>query len=81
MSKEYKIIFDMPNPYNYAKFLITLPSPIKKPEYQEIYNYSIDDYGFYFIDWLVDKKTFSYAFKLFVDEALSHSQSVKIEKL
>ena len=51
------------------------------PGLREIYNYSVLDDGFYFVDHLVDPKTAGMAFKLFVDEALSHSQEVTIEEI
>ena len=80
MSKEYKIKWDVPKSYNPARILNQLPSPISR-DFTEIYNYSCEDYGFYFLDNLVDPKTAGYAMKLFIDEALSQSPQIQIEEL
>lgn len=81
MGLEYKIIFENKNKDGYVNLFKKLPSPIKKPELVEIYNYSIEDYGFYFIDHLVDDNISSLAFKVFIDEALCHNNTVNIEEL
>jgi len=80
MGIEYRIECEMPSNYNATNVLRKLPSPIS-PQMTEIYNYSVEDYGFYFLDNLVDQTVAGYALKLFIDEALSLSESVKITEL
>ena len=46
----------------------------------EIYNYKVEQHGFYFVDHLVDESVASVAFKRFVDEALRYGSSVAIVK-
>jgi hypothetical protein len=55
-----------------------LPSPIGRPSMTEIYNFKIEPDGFYFVDRLVNNEVSSVAFRLFVNEALSHGDSVEI---
>ena len=55
-----------------------LPSPIHPSPLAEIYNYKIESDGFYFVDHLVDAKTASVALRIFIDAALSSSQTVEI---
>ncbi len=80
MKKEYKIIFNMPKAYKSREVLKQLPSPISN-QITEIYNYSIEDYGFYLLDNLVDQKTVGEAMKIFIDEALKYSKSIEVEEL
>jgi len=80
MKAEYKINFEMPKSYDPSEVLSKLPSPIS-PKMTEIYNYSVQSYGFYFLDNLVDQWTAGHAMKLFVDEGLKYSRTVKIQKL
>ena len=47
----------------------------------EIYNYSVEDYGFYLLDNLVDQKTAGEALKIFIDEALKYSKKIEIVEL
>jgi hypothetical protein len=81
MEKEYKILFKIPNGFDPSALLRGLPSPIKRPAMLEIYNYSIESDGFYFVDRGVDNSASSVAFMRFVDEALNHSKSLGITKL
>ncbi len=46
----------------------------------EIYNYAIEKDGFYFSDSLVDEHVASIAFRMFVDEALLHAESIEIKE-
>lgn len=78
MGIEYKIRFVVPVDYDPSALFQKLPSPIERPQMQEIYNYRIEADGFYFIDHLVNKDTAAVAFKRFVDEALAQSESVQI---
>jgi len=80
MGKDYQIEWKKPASYNPSKVLRKLPSPISS-QMTEIYNYSVEDYGFYFLDNLVDPTVAGHAMKLFVDEALALSESVKITEL
>jgi hypothetical protein len=75
---EYLIQFEVPPDYSPQGLFKKLPSPIHRETMREIYNYRIDKDGFYFLDSLVDKAVASVAFRLFVDEALSHAESVQI---
>ena len=47
----------------------------------EIYNYSVEEDGFYFLDNLVDQHVAGYAMKLFVDEALRFSDEIYVSEL
>jgi len=80
MEKEYKIIFDMPKAYKSREVLNKLPSLISS-EMTEIYNYAVEDYGFYLLDNLVDQRTIGEAMKIFIDEALKYSKSIEIVEL
>jgi hypothetical protein len=78
MGIEYRIQFQVPSNYSPQGLFKKLPSPIHRESMQEIYNYRIERDGFYFLDSLVDRAVASIAFRLFVDEALSHAESVQI---
>lgn len=78
MGIEYKIKFSIPKDYNSAALFKKLPSPIHRATMTEIYNFKIEQDGFYFIDHLVDDEVASVAFRRFVNEALDHGGSVKI---
>lgn len=80
MKAIYKIKFEMPNGYDPSEVLRKLPSPIGS-EFTEIYNYSLESYGFYFVDNLIDQRTAGHAMKLFIDECFKYSASVHIQKL
>lgn len=70
----------MPEDYNPFSVLEKLPSPIST-WMTEIYNYSVEKDGFYLIDNLVDQSVAGHAMKLFVDEALKHTDEVTIVNL
>lgn len=59
MGIEYKITWTQPRDYDPRSVLQRLPSPIS-PNYEEIYNYAVEQYGFYFVDNLVDKAVFEF---------------------
>jgi len=80
LAREYRIKWKRPNGWDPSTVLQGLPSPIA-PGFREIYNYSVEKYGFYFVDQLVDSEISAIAFKSFIDEALSHDQAVVIEKI
>lgn len=81
MAKEYKITFAMPADYIPTSLFKKLPSPIHRQTMSEIYNYRIENDGFYFVDSSVDTNVASGAFRLFVDEALKYSNSIEINKV
>ncbi len=80
MKMEYKITWQMPEEYDPSTVLRKLPSPIST-RMAEIYNYSVKKDGFYFLDNLIDQSVAGHAMKLFVDEALAHTDEVNIRKL
>ena len=77
MKREYKIRWRQPVGYDPSALLLNLPSPIASG-FREIYNYSIDDDGFSFVDHRIDDRVAGQAFKLFVDEALSYGGKIEI---
>ena len=80
MDREYMIRWDAPEDFDPTSVLMSLPSPIA-PGPREIYNYSVKEEGFYFVDRQVDPRSAGEALKLFIDEALRHSKEVTIENL
>ncbi len=78
MGIEYKIKFRIPQGFDASTLLRKLPSPIHRATMTEIYNYKVEQDGFYFVDHLVDDKVASVAFKQFINEALRHGSSVEI---
>jgi hypothetical protein len=81
MTKAYKIQFPMPADYNPASLFNRMPSPIHRQTMSEIYNYRIENDGFYFVDSSVDTAVAAVAFRLFVDEALTFGSSIEIHAL
>ena len=80
MDHEYMIRWNPPTGFDAKALLKNLPSPIA-PGYREIYNYSVKEDGFYFVDRRVDPRTAGEALKQFIDEALTHTSEVTIERL
>lgn len=81
MGIEYKIKFTVPDDFNPSSLFERLPSPIARGRMHEIYNYSIEPDGFYFVDHLVNQEVASFALRRFIDEALRHGQSVEVVEL
>lgn len=81
MAIEYKIKFNVPADYDSSALFKKLPSPIDRPRMEEIYNFKIEQDGFYFVDQLVNDQVASVAFKRFVNEALKQGGSVQIVAL
>lgn len=81
MGKEYKIKCKIPPTQDLERIFRRLPSPIHRAPLSEIYNFKVEEEGFYFIDHLVDSKTASVAFRIFIDAALVSNQVVEISKL
>ncbi len=71
----------MPDKTALAAMFRGLPSPIHRAPLAEIYNYKVEAEGFYFIDHLVDTKTASVAFRLFIDAALLANQTIEISEV
>ena len=80
MDHEYMIRWEPPAGFDPSPLLRSLPSPIA-PGFREIYNYSVKEDGFYFVDRQVDPRTAGEAMKLFIDEAFNHTTEVVIERL
>jgi len=80
MGMEYKIKWRMPEGYDPSNVLRKLPSPISS-QMTEIYNYAVEQDGFYFLDNLVDQTVAGHAMKIFIDEALKYSEQVSISDL
>jgi hypothetical protein len=78
MGIEYKIKFAVPDDYDPGARFQRLPSPIDRRAMAEIYNYSIEADGFYFVDHLVDPAVAALALRSFLDEALRFSHSVEV---
>ncbi len=78
MSIEYKLRFNVPENYDSRALFKRLPSPIQRPSMTEIYNYKIEQDGFYFVDHLVNDGVAAVAFKQFVNEALRLSEQVQL---
>jgi hypothetical protein len=55
-----------------------LPSPIKRPEIKEIYNYRVEKDCIYVFDRRVEERTVGLALKVFLDAAFTSNKSVKI---
>jgi len=79
-STEYKIKWKAPDGYDPSAVLQKLPSPISR-DMREIYNFSVTPEGFYLVDRHVDSSVTGHAMKLFLDEALSHTDTVTVCKL
>jgi hypothetical protein len=77
---EYMIEWKQPDGYDPSGVLRRLPSPISR-DMQEIYNYSVRPDGFYLIDRGIEPAVAGHAMKLFIDEALEHSDRVAVKKL
>ena len=77
---EYMIEWTQPAGYDPWGVLRQLPSPISR-DMREIYNYAVRPEGFYLVDRHRDPAVAGHAMKLFVDEALAHTDSVRITLL
>ena len=80
MGREYKIKCAPLKDSHLANLLHKLPSPIARPKLQEIYNYRVEEDGYYLVDHLVDRSVAAQALQTFIDSALSSSDSVSIEE-
>lgn len=77
MAFTYKISCTPPDFMNNQDYQ-RLPSPIKRPELKEIYNYRIEKDCIYLFDRGIDEKTTGQALKIFLDIAFSANTSVTV---
>ncbi len=80
MGYEYKIKCAPLKGALLANLLRKLPSPIARPKLQEIYNYRVEEDGYYLVDHLVNRPVAAQALQIFIDAALSSSDLVSIEE-
>ena len=80
MGREYKIKCRVPGEAELKAMLRRLPSPIHRQPLTEIYNYSVEEDGFYFIDHLIDAKTASLALRVFIDAALASNDTIEVSE-
>lgn len=78
MGIEYRIKFAVPAGYDPSALFKKLPGSIEPPSMAEIYSYSMEQEGFYFVDHLVNPGVASLALRRFIDEALRHGERVEI---
>jgi hypothetical protein len=78
MGREYKIRCTPVKGAELSALLRKLPSPILRSKMCEIYNYRVDEDGYYLVDHLVDRPTAAVALQLFLDAALSSEQDVTV---
>lgn len=78
MGIEYKIKFTVPADYDPAILPRKLPDPIEQPSAAEIYDYSLEQDGFYFVDHLVNGTIASVALRTIIDEALNHATHIAV---
>lgn len=82
MGREYKIKCRLPGDYSPRNVLMKLPSPMKRGSGEETYNYRVEADGFYLVDQLNERTTTTaLALQIFIDEALSHPESIEIIEL
>ena len=80
MGYEYKIACAPPKDEDLAILFSRLPSPIDRKSMREIYNYRIEEDGFYFVDYLVSCDVAAVALRVFLDAALSTTEKVTISE-
>lgn len=78
MNREYKILCRPLSGPALSKLLRQLPSPIKRPQMQEIYNYRVDADGYYLVDRLIDSPVAASALLSFLNAALTTERSVTV---
>ena len=78
MGREYKILCKPPEGAALHQLLRKLPPPFHRPQMRELYNYRVDDDGYYLVDHLIDRSVAATALQVFLDEALSNAESVAI---
>lgn len=78
MGREYKILCTPVGGSALQQLLQSLPPPFHRPQMQEIYNYRVEEDGYYFVDRLVDRSVAAVALLRFLDGALSTSLTVTV---
>ncbi len=80
MGREYKILCTPVEGAALQQLLQSLPPPFHRPQMQEIYNYRVEEDGYYLVDHLVDRSVAAAGLLVFLDAALSTGQSVTVVK-
>ncbi|UHQ23430.1 hypothetical protein LVB77_01570 [Lysobacter sp. 5GHs7-4] len=78
MGIEYTIEFVVPDHYDRSALQRKLPAAPQAP--RPPYDYTVEPYGFCFVDHLVDAEIAALAFKRLIDEALRHGDRVQIRE-
>jgi len=78
MGREYKILCTPVEGVALHQLLQRLPPPFHRPQMQEIYNYRVEEDGYYLVDHLVDRSVAAAVLQVFLDAALSTGQSVTV---
>lgn len=81
MGLEYKICFPVPADFSDEGLSKRLPDSASPDSKWAEYNWSVEPYGFYFLDNLGNANISSRAFRCLIDEALRHSTQVVVEEL
>jgi hypothetical protein len=78
MGREYKILCKPTEGAALHHLLGKLPPPFHRPQMQELYNYRVDEDGYYLVDHMIDRSVAAIALQVFLDAALSNTDSVSI---
>ncbi len=78
MGREYKILCKPTEGAALHQLLRKLPPPFHRPQMQELYNYRVDEDGYYLVDHLIDRSVAATALQVFLDAALATSESITI---
>jgi hypothetical protein len=78
MGREYKILCKPTKGAALHQLLHKLPPPFHRPQMLELYNYRVDNDGYYLVDHPIDRSVAATALQVFLDAALSSSDSVTI---
>ena len=78
MRREYKILCKPTEGVALHQLLRRLPPPFHRPQMQELYNYRVEEDGYYLVDHLIDRSVAATALQVFLDAALSGGDAVSI---
>lgn len=81
MSRQYKILCKPIEGAALHQMLWKLPPPFHRPQMQELYNYRVDEDSYYLVDRMIDRSVAAAALQIFLDAALSNSESVTVVQL
>mgnify|MGYP000574236052 CR=1 FL=1 len=81
MGREYKILCTPVKGAALQQLLHRLPPPFQRPQMHEIYNYRVDEDGYYLIDHLVDRSVAASGLQILLDAALSTGKPVTVVEL